>query len=66
MGKKHTAEIKKIIIETTCCGEIIRKCKGYDFSAWEQECGLCGSHGGIEYSFECDCGRRYKIELYDW
>ena len=66
MAKRHTAKMKKIIIETTCCGEIIRDVKGHDFSAWEAECGMCGSHGEIEYHFTCDCGRGFNISLYDW
>jgi len=30
------------------------------------ECEMCGSHGHIEVSVNCSCGKTHDIELYEW
>lgn len=30
------------------------------------ECESCGSHGGIDFSILCECGKWHKVEVYSW
>ena len=45
---------------------VIVKAENISWSACDQECDLCGSHGDIKADFRCACGRRHKLELHSW
>ena len=36
------------------------------FSGYESECELCGSHGSVNVSVECECGKTHDIQLNSW
>jgi hypothetical protein len=38
----------------------------YDYSSYEAECELCGSHGGVYVNVTCDCGYKAEITLKSW
>ena len=37
-----------------------------NFSGWTQERGPCGSHGGADASFSCECGEYHTVDLEEW
>ena len=43
------------------------KSDGVDPNGWEQDCDVCGSHGGVELVITCSgCGKEHVIELSGW
>lgn len=36
------------------------------FLGSESECELCGSHGSVNVSVNCECGKNHSIELSSW
>jgi hypothetical protein len=36
------------------------------FSSTEQECDICGSHGSVTFSVNCECGKYHNIEIDSW
>jgi Zn finger protein HypA/HybF involved in hydrogenase expression len=69
-GRKIEFKLGRIWIEFNC-----NKCEKWhkvevdvnDFSHWEAECELCGSHGGLSVDVKCPgCGYTREIELRSW
>jgi hypothetical protein len=53
------------------CGNIDREVEvavdgGLEFSGYEAECDMCGSHGDVSVEFACECGFRHSISLSSW
>lgn len=71
MGKKKKIEftLSKVKIEFVCsqCGKQEAEVSVHDFSASDQECELCGSHGHISVDIKCPKCKSYsEIELQSW
>ena len=68
MAKKVKDESKVLGIVYFC--DVLKKeivCKDlHSLHASESECELCGSHGSIEFSVNCECGKYHDIEIQSW
>ena len=34
-----------------------------EWHGYSEDCEMCGSHSGVDLSFNCECGKSHKIEL---
>lgn len=71
MARKKKVEfiLSKIKLEFVCstCGKVECEVSVNDFSAIDQECEICGSHGDITVSVNCPvCKNHSTIELQGW
>ena len=67
--KKIEFTLSKILIEFVCsqCGKQTAEVSVHDFSAHDDECELCGSHGDITVDVRCpECKTYGEIELQSW
>ena len=69
MGRYKDGEFKKLIVIYYChkCQKDKQKeLSEHEISGWENECGCCGSHGGIRLEFKCDCGKQNNFSIGSW
>ena len=45
---------------------IIRDYIESSFYGYESECELCGSHGAVKFTVNCECGKMHEIEINSW
>ena len=45
---------------------VVVKANIIDWSACDQDCEMCGSHGDVSASIKCKCGKYHEIELKSW
>lgn len=69
VAKKDNARIVGV---TFYCGnldkEVVISAEDYElnWSGYEAECDMCGSHGDFSVDFKCECGSRHEISLKSW
>jgi hypothetical protein len=63
-----TLEVHEIVIEFTCREKGLQRTKvsEHDFTSYDQECEICGSHGSMEVDLKCECGKTHCVELKSW
>ena len=60
-------EIQNIRIKCECGHSAIYKMNDVDFSWWEEECRLCGSHSECTVDFTCkSCGKTKTVDIGGW
>jgi hypothetical protein len=62
------ATAKILSVEAQCPkGHVTQLGESVNVTGWEQDCELCGSHGGVELDFVCaECNKSYTIDLNSW
>lgn len=69
MAREKAASARLVALEVFCektgRNERIEIDAAY-FTASDQECETCGSHGSIEVEFKCACGKGHTIEIRGW
>ena len=69
-AKEALLKINQISVEYYCPyldKNITKEVSIHDFSAADQECEICGSHGYIRiYLSTCKCGLAHDLEIQSW
>ncbi len=67
MSKKKEATLKSARIHCPKLGKVVTLPAGsLSWSAADDECDMCGSHGHVTMTVTCECGKYHDIELSSW